>query len=109
MSKSLEARTKPEFYAELIARLRELNVADVHIKKQIAECIHEASELLAGRCPKCGSPSTRSVDYGRQQGSRNLPGAWVQYRCSTQPPIGQARPQGVCDFMVDFVEGEAAS
>ena len=38
-----------------------------------------------------------------------MPGEWVMYRCSTQPPPGTLRPDDVCDFMVDFIEGEEAN
>lgn len=110
MNKTLGLRTKPEFYVDLIKAYERMNLTKAEVDAIITENIREATELLAGKCPKCGAPSTRTVDQSRQQGEKgDMPGGWVQYRCSTQPPIGQLRALGVCDFMVDFVEGEAAS
>ncbi len=109
MSKSLEARCRSEFYDVLRARWRELGLSEKAIASNIARQMNEAENLLRGRCPQCGSKINRYVDYQKQQGSHEIPGAWVQYRCSTQPPPGSLRPAGVCDFMVDLVEGEAAS
>lgn len=109
MNKSLVQRTYRKFYDDLETRLREAGASEADIVKQIDASILEAKSLLEGKCPKCGAPISRSVDHKRQQGEHSMPGGWVQYRCSTQPPIGQVRPPDVCDFMVDLVEGEAAS
>lgn len=103
---SLVARTRPEFYEDYIAKLREGGAAESDIERAVARDVREASELLAGRCPKCGAPSAKYVDLKRQEGPTNVPGRWVQYRCSTQPPPGELRPEGVCDFMVDLTDGE---
>lgn len=110
MNKSLEALTKPESYASAIEHYRSVGIAEATITKIIAARIKEAKDLYEGRCPQCGEPSARYVDYQRQQGDKGgAPGVWVQYRCSTQPPPGQVRPAGVCNFMLDIVEGETAS
>lgn len=110
MNKSLALRMKPEFYEELRAGLARMGVQSTAIDRQIAESIREATALYNGLCPQCGQPSARYVDHERQQGEKgDMPGGWVQYRCSTAPAPGTIRPEGVCDFMVDLVEGEAAS
>lgn len=102
---SLLPRTRPEFYESFVATARAGGISWGTIEREIARAMREASELLAGRCPKCGAPSAKYVDRKRQEGPTNVPGRWVQYRCSTQPPPGERRP-GVCDFMVDLTDGE---
>lgn len=111
MNHSLEKRTHVKFYDGLAQGLRVAQVPESEITKIIAGYIHEARALCAGLCVGCGAPITRSVDPYRQQGVRQQgdPRFWVQYRCSTQPPVGTPRPEGACDFMVDILEGEAAS
>jgi len=110
MSKSLELQTQPAYYHEFAKHLRSGGTSEQRIAEIIAGRIIEASKLLHGICPQCGAPIARYVDYQRQQGDkRGTPGAWVQYRCSTAPAPGNLRPPGVCDFMVDMVEGDAAS
>ena len=103
---SLRARTRREFYASFIKGARSGGASQSDIEQGVARAIREASELLAGRCPKCGAPSAVYVDLKRQQGPAEVPGRWVQYRCSTQPPPGELRPEGVCDFMADLITGE---
>jgi len=109
MNRDLSARTRPEFYAKWAATARETDLPEEHIDSYIAEQIQAARALLDGKCPKCGAPSARYVDYVRQQGPSDMPGAWVMYRCSTQPPPGEFRPNDVCDYMLDLKEGEAAN
>ena len=109
MNRSLLARTKPEFYDEYRQSAREAGVSDDLIFAAVATAIREAKALYEGKCPQCGAPSARYVDYGRQHGPSNVPGAWVMYRCSTAPPPGTLRPDGVCDYMLDLKEGEAAN
>jgi hypothetical protein len=84
-------------------------VEDSVIDAEIATSIRVAKSLLEGKCPKCGAPPARYVDYKLQQGPSRIPGTWVAYRCSTAPPPGQERPRGVCDFMIDLKEGDAAN
>lgn len=103
---SLSARTRPEFYEEYVATLRAGGASEDDIARAVAGYIREASELLAGRCPKCGAPSAVYVDRKRQEGATNVPGLWVQYRCSTQAPPGERSPEGACDFMCDLTTGE---
>jgi len=110
MNKSLALRTKPEFYKAMRTTLERMNLPKEHIERLIGDSIRVATELYGGRCPKCGQPCARYVDHERQQGEKgDMPGGWVQYRCSTAPAPGTLRPDGVCDFMVDLVEGDAAS
>ena len=109
MNRSLLARTRPEFYAKAIALVREMGASEEEIAAQMASDIREAQCLLEGKCPKCGAPSARYVNRQQQAGSSSMPGVWVQYRCSTQPPPSQRRPVGVCDFMADLKEGDEAN
>lgn len=109
MSKSLEARTRVEFYDGYAKNLLEGGVTQRDVNEAIQGLISQAQSLLAGKCPRCGAMSIRYVNYMRQEGPSSMPGAWVQYRCSTQPPPGKPRPQGVCDFMVDLKESEASN
>jgi hypothetical protein len=109
MSRSLFARTRPEFYDEWAHSARRAHVPQEAVKRSIATEIHQAQALLDGKCPKCGAPSARYVHRGRQSSLSKMPGEWVMYRCSTQPPPGTLRPDDVCDFMVDFIEGEEAN
>lgn len=106
---SLLTRTKPEYYDEYRERGLQLGANPRSLERQIQIFITEARSLLAGKCPKCGAPSARYVDYQRQQGGHSAPGAWVQYRCSTQEPPGTPSKPGTCDFMVDYIEHEAAN
>lgn len=107
---SLKQRMKPEFYGDLVDAWRVIGLSEEVIATYIGKSIEEATKLHEGICPQCGAAIARYVDYTRQQGSKgDMPGAWVQYRCSTQPPIGELRAAGVCDFMIDLVEGVAAS
>lgn len=108
MSRSLEARTRPEFYAKTVAHLREHGIGEADIEKHVAAQINEARMLLVGKCPKCGAPSARYIDYNWQHGPSNMPGVWVMYRCSTSPPPGAPGPRP-CGFMVDFKEAEASN
>ena len=108
MNKFLLARTRPEFYAEYIAAARNMGASEKEITAAVAEMIRVAGKLYAGQCPKCGAPIARYIDYKRQHGVSAVPGAWVQYRCSTAPPPGTPRGDA-CDFMVDLKEGEAAN
>jgi len=109
MNKSLLARTKPEFYTDYVSRLRAMNILYETIDELIAEEMRVAQSLLGGKCPKCGAPSARYVNRELQQGDSEMPGAWVMYRCSTQPPPGTPRPPGCCDFMCDLKEGEESN
>jgi len=106
---SLAERCKPEFYINLIQKGREAGYPESLLAQIVNDAMSEARSLLAGKCPKCGAPSARYVDYDRQRGPTDIPGVWVMYRCSTQPPPGSIRPDGVCDFMSDYVEGHAAN
>lgn len=108
MNRSLFARTRREFYAKAIRVAREHGASEAEIEAQLAEDIGIAKSLLAGKCPNCGEPIARFVDYERQQGESAMPGAWVQYRCSTDPPPGKPglRP---CGFMIDLKEGDATN
>jgi len=109
MSRTLLARTRPEFYAEWVEQARQCGVAEAAISRIIAVEMAHAQALLKSKCPKCGAPISRYVDYKRQQGPSNVPGMWVQYRCSTQPPPGQRRPDDVCDYAEDLKESEASN
>jgi len=109
VNRSLLARTKREFYDDAFALVRQMCVPEAEIEAQIADDIRVARALLDGKCPYCGAPSTRYIDYTRQQGASRMPGTWVSYRCSTQAPQGQPNPPGTCDFMVDLKEGEASN
>ena len=102
---ALAARTRLEFYDVVAAKMRERGVPEEQIRSYIAESILEMKALLEGKCPKCGAPSTRYANYPHwQQGSSEVPGVWVMYRCSTQPPPGERRGDDVCDFMMDLKE-----
>ena len=105
----LHKRTQPEFYADWRQRGLNVGAPEADLDRQIQRWVLEAKSLLVGKCPKCGAPSTRHVDYDRQQGKSDMPGAWVQYRCSTQSPPGTPSPVGACGFMVDMIESEAAN
>ena len=107
-NRSLLARTRPEFYADAVAIALAMGASRKKMAAQVASDIYEAQCLLEGKCPQCGAPSVRYVNY-LHQGPSNMPGVWVQYRCSTQPPPGQLRPDGVCDFMIDLKEGDEAN
>ena len=109
MNRSLLARTRPGFYKELRHSMRRAGAEEKKILEVIVACIREAQSLLEGKCPQCGAPSARYVDHTRQQGPSEMPGAWVMYRCSTAPPPGTLRPDGVCDFMLDLKEGHEAN
>ena len=109
MSRTLLARTYPNYYTRWAVAARRAGGTDEEVAKQVQTWIKEAHDLLAGKCPKCGAPVARYVDYEKQQGPSDVPGAWVQYRCSTAPPPGERRPDGVCDLMIDIREGEATN
>ena len=109
MNRSLLARTRPEFYAKWAERAREAGGTEEQISGEIASWIREMQSLLEGKCPKCGAPSKRFIDYTNQSGPSSVPGVWVMYRCSTAPPPGQPRGDDVCNFMIDLKEGEAAN
>lgn len=99
---TLRNRTRPEFYAELAASLRTAGLTDADVEEEIARHVQEAKTLLDGKCPKCGEPIARYVNY-REAVVPPPPGVWVQYRCSTAPPPGRSRGSA-CDFMVDLRE-----
>ncbi len=102
---ALAARTHPEFYDDWVTALREQGASEEIIRSEVEASIREAKALLEGKCPKCGAPSTRYVkSQWQQQGPSKMAGAWVMYRCSTQPPPGERRDDDVCGFMVDFKE-----
>jgi hypothetical protein len=105
VNRSLLARTRRDFYDVYAKMLRDAGAAEPEIERAISNATIEARMLLAGKCPKCGEPIRRYVDYKLQQGPSAVPGAWVQYRCSTQAPIGKPNPPGACNFMVDLKEG----
>ncbi len=109
MNRSLLARTRRSFYADWAIVARRGGLSEDVVDASIAKEIREAKSLLEGKCPVCGAPSARYVDYTRQQGVSDMPGMWVMYRCSTAPPPGKLRPDDVCDFMLDLKEGEAAN
>jgi hypothetical protein len=109
MNRTLLARTKSEFYDDFRHTARRGGIEDEVIERNIAQSIHEAQSLLDGKCPKCGAPSARYIDRTYQAGPSRVPGAWVMYRCSTAPPPGTRRPDGVCDFMTDLKEGDEAN
>jgi hypothetical protein len=109
VNRSLLARTRPEFYAKYVALARKVGVNEEQLGVSVAISILEARALLDGKCPKCGAPSARYVDYEHQQGPSEVPGAWVMYRCSTAPPPGNLRGDDTCDYMLDLKEGEAAN
>jgi hypothetical protein len=79
------------------------------IAAEIEARIKEAQMLLDGKCPSCGAPIARYVDRERQHGPSGMPGVWVQYRCSTQPPPGQRRLANACSYMIDLKEGHEAN
>lgn len=110
MNKALESRTKREFYKDAIEKWKAAGLPESEITAQVDEYIKEYTLLYNGTCPQCGEPVARYVDHNRQQGDKGgMPGGWAQYRCSTAPPPGTLRPDGVCDYMLDVVEGELAS
>jgi len=109
MNRTLLARTRQKFYAEYRHAARRAGCTDEAIARAIADMINDAKSLLEGKCPKCGAPSTRYVDRKHQQGISSMPGVWVMYRCSTQPPPGDPRPTGACDFMIDIKESDEAN
>jgi hypothetical protein len=56
---------------------------------------HEDTCLAAGKCPGCGGALSRTVDE-RQVGPVELElraGTWFNYRCATDPPIGEPGPR----------------
>ena len=108
MSRSLLARTLPEFYAEYADEARKMGASEADVAQAVATAIREAKVLADGKCPQCGAPIARYVDYKLQQGPSDMPGVWVMYRCSTAPPPGTPRG-AACDFMADLKEGEAAN
>lgn len=97
----LEARMRSDFYAPWIANLRLGGASEDEIAKAVAREISEAIALGEGLCPQCNEPS---VAYYRdeQRGPSNVKGAWIMFRCSTQPPPGERRREGACDFMLDL-------
>lgn len=95
-------------YDDYCAGAVEAGASPEDLEEAVAEMIRVAQALLNDKCPKCGAPSVRYVDYEQQQGPSNVPGAWVMYRCSTAPPPGQPRG-GACDFLADLKEGEASN
>lgn len=101
-------RTRSEFYDDWAKALREQGASEEIIRSEVEASIREAKALFEGKCPKCSAPSTRYVKSEWQQGPSERAGAWVMYRCSTQPPPGERRCDDVCDFMVDFKEEERA-
>ena len=109
MSRALEARTRVEYYGKWAEHAREGGVPEKDIAAYIEAQIEMSQELLAGKCPSCGAKIERHVNYSAQQGPSSVPGAWVMYRCSTQPPPGKLRRAGGCDFMIDLVEGDASN
>lgn len=104
---ALAARTPPEFYDGWVTAARKKGVSEEMIRSEVEKMIREVKALLEGKCPQCGAPSTRYANYPHwQQGASEVPGVWVMYRCSTQPPPGERRGDGVCDFMMDLKEEE---
>jgi hypothetical protein len=106
VSCSLLERTRPEFYSKWAAEARERGLTENQITRRIAREIRECALMAAGKCPQCLAPIARYVPNPPLQGPSDVPGVWIQYRCSTAPPPGTLRPEGACDFMVDFKESE---
>lgn len=106
---TLLARTRIEFYRDIADRARKEGIADDVISKVIMEEIRIARSLITAKCPKCGAPALKYIDRQSQQGPSSIPGVWVMWRCSTQPPPGKPRTDGMCDFMVDMKEGAEAN
>lgn len=96
-------RTRPEFYDEWAARAREAGASERAIREHITDSIKEAKALREGKCPRCGAPVKRYTG-GPQHGMSHIPGVWVMYRCSTQPPPGRRRDPDGCAFMLDLKE-----
>lgn len=101
--KAFDRRRQRSHYDEWVTHARAMDVPEENITKQVDLWVHEAESLAAGKCPKCGEPATRYVNYDYQPHSATL-GTFVMYRCSTQPPPGTLRPKKCCDFMVDLLE-----
>lgn len=96
----LKKRIERSFYVDWETHAREVGVKEANIEKQIGIWIHEATSLIAGRCPKCEAPAACYTKYGA---------GWVMMRCSSVPPPGTQRPAGGCDFMVDYADVSKAS
>jgi hypothetical protein len=99
---AFEARMRSDFYAAWIAEARKSGASEDEIAKGVALEIAEAISLGEGVCPECNEPAVAYYNGDWQQGVSDLEGVWVMFRCSTQPPPGQQRPEGVCDFMLDL-------
>lgn len=107
---SLQDRTKRSFYDEWAKVARRAGLSEAEIEAHVSDSISTIESLIVNKCPKCGQPIARYVNYERQQGPSNMAGAWVMYRCSTQPPPGQSRRSAdTCDFMMDLKEPEASN
>lgn len=92
---TLLERTDPGFYSEWATAAREAGLSEKEIDEYVDRAIAEMKALVNGKCPKCDQPARRIVvSHSR----------WVLYRCSTQPPPGQLRGDGVCDYMCDLAE-----
>lgn len=100
----LAKRRHPEFYIQFTLYMLENGATEAEANAAVEERTREAAALFNGKCPKCGAPSTRYIDKGRQHGVSSIPGVWVMYRCSTQPPPGQKRDSKGCAFMLDLKE-----
>lgn len=107
-NRSLYTRTQPAFYDNFRKSARGAGASEEAVERMVAADISVAQSLLDGKCPKCLAPISRYIDHGRQQGPSDMPGTWVQYRCSTDPPPGVPGTRK-CGFMIDLVEGEASN
>ena len=101
---ALLPRTDRTFYAAWVKLAREIGVPEKDIDTHIAQNIRDTRALINGKCPQCGAPAIKYSDSAMRYGPSGLRGEWFMYRCSTQPPPGQFRDPGVCDFMMDQLE-----
>lgn len=106
--KRAEFERRQALWADFV---RSRGFAEEDIQEGLARDQRDFDALEKGLCPECGAPVRRTISP-HQHGvvSPELgPGGWVSYRCSTQPPIGQSRPKGTCEYMLDQWETEGAN
>lgn len=87
------SKPEPGKLSENLGCDREGWLADLDEQIEIFE--HEDACLAAGKCPGCGGALSKTVDE-RQVGPVELDlvaGTWINYRCASDPPIGEAGPR----------------
>ncbi len=65
------------------------------LEHQVEIFEHEDECVSAGKCPGCGGALSKTIDE-RQVGPVELDlvaGTWINYRCASDPPIGEVGPR----------------